>query len=92
MSTPNKFLVDDSIRNFLGFDEVTLYEKYKSSQNPLDILPFDNIFFETNIAEAKIFKGRRGGIYHNRTTAVSPGYNCVEKFTGGISWYMVNGN
>ena len=36
-----------------------------------------------------IFKGRRSGIIHKWTKAVDIGYKYVEKFVGGISWYMM---
>ena len=40
------FLPDDSIREILGFNAVTLYEKYNLSPNTVDIISFD-IFIET---------------------------------------------
>ena len=85
----NWFPLDDSIRNVLGFDAVTLYEKYNLSQNPVYILSFDNIFLETDVAHGMIFKVRRSGIFHNWTMTVDSRYKYVEKFTGGISWYMM---
>ena len=36
-----------------------------------------------------IFKGRKSNIVHNWTMTVEPGYKYVEKFFGGISWYMM---
>ena len=36
-----------------------------------------------------IFKGKRSGIIHNFTMTVNPGYNYVEKFSVGITWYMM---
>ena len=83
------FVFDDSIGNLLGFDETILYEEYNLSPNPVDILSFDNIFIETDIAQGMIFKGKRTGIIHNWTMTVDPGYKYVEKFSGGISWYMM---
>ena len=41
---------DDSMRDLLGFNETTIYEEYNLSPNPVDILSFDNIFLECNIA------------------------------------------
>ena len=35
-----------------------------------------------------IFKGRRSGIIHNWTLTVDPDFKYVEKFSGGITWYM----
>ena len=79
-------LPDDSIRNLLGFNASTIYEAYNLSPNPVDIVPFDNIFFESDIAQCLIFECRRTGNIHNWTMAVDPGYNYAEKFAGGISW------
>ena len=50
------FVFDDSIRNLLGFHETILYKEYNISPNAVDILSFDNIFLETDIARGKIFK------------------------------------
>ena len=51
-------MFDDSIRDLLGFNARTLYEEYTLSNNPVDILSFDNIFIECNIAQGMIFKGK----------------------------------
>ena len=83
------FMFDDSIKGFLGFHAITLYEKYKLSTNPVDILSFDNIFLECDIGQGMNFKGRKSKIIHNWTMTVDPGYQYVEKFSGGISWYMM---
>ena len=83
------FVFDDSIGNLLGFDETILYEEYILSPNPVDIPSFDNIFIETDIAQGMIFKGKRTGIIHNFTMDVDPGYKYIEKFPGGIQWYMM---
>ena len=83
------FLPDDSIRDLLGFNKTTIYEEYNLSPNPVDILSFDNIFLECNIAQGMIFKGRKSNMIHNWTMTVDPGYKYVENFSGGISWYMM---
>ena len=83
------FVFDDSIGSLLGFNETILWEEYNLSQNPVDILSFDNIFIETDIAQGMIFKGKRTGIIHNFTMDVDPGYKYIEKFRGGVSWYML---
>ena len=44
------FELDDSMRDLLGFNETTVYEEYNLSPIPVDILSFDNIFLECNIA------------------------------------------
>ena len=83
------FKPSDSVGSLLGFNKRTIYEEYNLSDNPVDILPFDNIFIETDIAQGVIFKGRRSGIIRNFTMDVDPGYKYIEKFRGGISWYML---
>ena len=83
------FIFDDSIRDLLGFNARTLYEDYNPSPNPVDILSFDNIFLECDIAQGMIFKGRRSGLIHNWTMTVNPEFKYVESFTGGITWYML---
>ena len=83
------FVPDDSIGSLLGFNKITIFEEYNLSQNPVDILNFDNIFIETDIAKGMIFKGKRTGIIHNFTMDVNPGYKYIEKFRGGILWYIM---
>ena len=83
------FVSDDSIGSLLGFNEILVWGKYNLSDNPVDILSFDNIFLECDIAQGMIFKGRKSNIVHNWTMSVDPGYKYVEKFSGGISWYMM---
>ena len=83
------FIPDDSIRDLIGFNKTSIYEKNNLSPRPVDIISFDNIFIETDIAKGKIFKGKRSGIIHNFTMDVEPGYKCIEKFHGGIQWYMM---
>ena len=83
------FVPDDSVGNLLGFNKTTIYEEYNLSPNPVDILSFDNIFIDTNIARGLIFKGKRTGIIHNFTMDVDPGYKYIEKFRGGVQWYMM---
>ena len=68
--------------------ETILCKEYNLSQNPVDILLFDNIFLECKIAKGMLFKGKRSGIIHNWTTTVNPGYKYVEKLSGGITGYM----
>ena len=82
-------MFDNSIRNLLGFDKTISYKEYNISPNPVDILSFDNIFIECDIAQGMLFKGRRSQKIFNWTMSVSPGYKYVEKFSGGITWYMM---
>ena len=49
------FMFDDSIRDLLGFNARTLYEQYNLSPDPVDIISFNIIFIETNIARGMIF-------------------------------------
>ena len=83
------FMHEDSMRDILGFNARTLHEEYTLSNNPVDILSFDNIFLECDIAQGTIFRGRRSGILFNWTMTVDPGYKYVERFHGGINWYMM---
>ena len=82
------FVFDDSIRSLLGFHENKLYKENNLSPNPVDILSFDNIFLETNLAQGMIVRGKRSGTIHIWTLTVDLGNKYVEKFACGISWYM----
>ena len=84
------FVFEDSIGNLLGFGETILWEEYNLSPNPVDILSFDNIFIETDIARGMNFKGRRSGIIFNFTMDTPPGYKYIHKFRSGIQWYMMD--
>ena len=81
-------MFDDRIEDFLGFNARTLYEEHTPSNNPVDNLSFDNIFIECNIAQGMIFRGKRSGVIHNFTMDVDPGYKYIEKFRGGVQWYL----
>ena len=83
------FMFDDSIKDLLGFNARTLYEEYTPSDHPVDILSVDNIFLECDTAQGMIFKGKRTGITHNFTMDVDPGYKYIEKFQGGVLYYMM---
>ena len=83
------FAHDDSIGDLLGFNKTTIIEEYNLSPNPVDILSFDNIFIETDIAKGMIFKRKRTGIIMNLTMDVDPGYKYIEKFHRGVPWYMM---
>ena len=83
------FVFDDSIGILLGFKDILVWGKYNSSDNPVDILSFDNISIETDIAKGMIFKGKRTGVIQNFTMDVNPGYKYIEKFRGGVQWYMM---
>ena len=83
------FSPDNSIGNLLGFSKTTIYEEYNISPNPVEIISFDNIFIECDIAQGMIFKGKRSGIIHNFTMDVNPGYKYIEKFRGGVLYYMM---
>ena len=49
------FKPSDSIGSLLGFNKRTIYEEYNLSDNPVDILSFENIFIETDIAQGMTF-------------------------------------
>ena len=82
-------MFDGSIRDLSRFIARTLYEEYNLSPNPVDIISFDIIFIETDIATGMIIRGQRSGIIHNWSMNVNPGYKSVEHFSGGITWYMM---
>ena len=82
-------MFDDSIRDLLGFNVRTLYEEYTLSNNPVDILSFDNIFIECDIPRGMIYRGKQSNNIHNWTMTVNPGYKYVDRFAGGITWYMM---
>ena len=84
------FIPSDSLGRLLRFGESSIYEQYNISQNPVDIISYDNIFIETNIAQGMIFRGQRTGIIFNYQMDVNPGYKYVHKFRGGVQWYMVH--
>ena len=91
-TNPNLFIdftYDNTILDLLGFNAIILEDEYNLSPHPVDILSFDNIFIECNIAQGMIFKGKRSGIIHNFTMDVDPGYKYIEKFRGGVQWYMM---
>ena len=83
------FTPNDSTRDLLGFKPKVLTEEYNLSEYPVDILSFDNIFLECNIAQGMIFRGKRSGVIHNWTMTVDPGYKYVERFYGGVQWYIM---
>ena len=83
------FTYDNTIRNLLGFNAFILEDEYNLCNNPVDILSFDNIFLECDIAQGMIYRGKRSGIIHNLTMDVDPGYKYIEKFRGGVQWYMM---
>ena len=83
-------MFDDSIGNLLGFDETILWEEYNLSPNPVDILTFDNIFVEYDIAQRMIYKAKRSFIIHNFTMYVDPGYKYTEKFQRSVARFMLD--
>ena len=83
------FASDDSFRNLLGFRETILYKEYNLSDILVDILSIDKIFLKCDLAQGMIFQGRKSNIIHNWTKTGNPGYKCVEKISGGISWYTM---
>ena len=83
------FTPSDSIRDLLGFKPKVIHEEHNLSDYPVNILSFDDIFLECDIAQGMIFKGKRSTIIHNFTMDVDPGYKYIEKFRGGIQWYMM---
>ena len=46
-------------------------------------------FFETDIAQGMTLKSNRSAINHNFTMDVDPGYKYIEKYRGGVQWFMM---
>ena len=80
---------DDGIGDLLGFNASTIYEEYNLSPILADIISFDNIFLETDIAKWMTFKGKISGIKHNFTMDVHPALKYFEKIPWGKQWYMM---
>ena len=83
------FRTNDSIRNLLGFNATTIYEKYNLSHNPLDILSFAKTLINTDNAQDMIFRSKRSRVIHNCSMSVDPCYKHTEKFRGGNIWFMM---
>ena len=60
--------------DILRVDPVVTYEKYSLSPKPVNKIPFEQIFVETDNTQGIIFKGRRSGRIHNFTKNIGPGY------------------
>ena len=83
-------MFDDNIGNLQGYIETIIHEEYNLSPNPVEILSFDNFFIHIDIARGMIIRDKRSVIFHNFTMDVDTGYKYIEKFRGGIQWYMMN--
>ena len=66
------FMFNDSIRDLLRFNARTLYQQYNLSLDPVDIILFNNITIEADIAKGMIFKSKRSGTIMNLIMSVSP--------------------
>ena len=51
------------------------------------LITFSNL--ETDLAQGMTFKGKRSGLSHSFFMDVDPGYKHIEKFRGGMQWYMM---
>ena len=83
------FLPDDSINDLLEFIKKTIFKECNLSSNSVDILSFDNMTLECDIAQGMIFKGKGSGIVHNFTMDVDTGYKIIEKFRGAVQWRVM---
>ena len=82
------FIPDDSIGDLSGCNKTSIYGEYHLSLNLVDILSFDKIFPECDIAQGMIFRGKRSGTFHNFFMDVDVRYKCIERFRGGVQWCM----
>ena len=78
------------IRDLLGFKPKVVPDECILSDYPVDILSFDNIFLECDIAQGMIFRGKRSGIIRNFMMDVDPGYKNIEKTKGGVPIRLQN--
>ena len=85
----NRFYTNQNYTRYSRFWKKIINEEINFSENPVEIISFDNLFIETNIAKGLIINGKRNGIIHNFTKDLNPGYRFIEKFRGGIQWYML---
>ena len=83
------FTQNETIREVLGFKSKRISKEINNSDYPVDIISFDNIFIETDIALGMIINGKRTGVIHNFTMDVNPGDRYIEKFHSGIQWFMM---
>ena len=83
------FTQNETIREVLGCKSKRISNEINNSDYPVDIISFDNIFIQTDIALGMLINGKRSGIIHNFTMDVDPGYRYIEKFRSGITWYMM---
>ena len=83
------FVPDDNIGDLLGFNATTIYEGHNLSLNPVEIISFDNISFECDVAQRMIYRVKGIVIIHNFTMDVDPGYKFIAKFRGGVQLYMM---
>ena len=84
-----EFTHGGTIRNILGFDSRLVNKKYNLSDHLVDIISFDNIFVECDIAQGMVINGKRTRVIHNFTMDVNPAYKYIEKFRGGIMWFIM---
>ena len=81
------FVQEANLRDVSGFKPRVIHEEYKVSQNPVDILSFDNSFLETEIANGTLIEGKLARVIHNFTMDLDPGYKYIEKFSGTTMAY-----
>ena len=80
---------DKTIREVLGFKSKIINKEINNSDYPVNIISFDNIFIEADIALGMLINGKRSGIIHNFTMDVDPGNRYIEKFRLGFTWHMM---
>lgn len=78
-SMPVNFEPDDSIRDILGFDKVTLsaYEKHESNR-PVNISKVSVMQVECNIATGSFKNGQPAHVLHEFYPHVPPGFKIIE--------------
>ena len=79
----------DTLRNLTGL--VQLYYMKNTTHQMNMLIHFQLIIFSAKLnIHGIIFEGKRSGEVHNFTTIVSPVHKNIEKFRGGIPWFMID--
>ena len=83
------FTYAGTIRIIPGFDATKVSENYKLSDHPVDIISFDNIFVECEVAQGMIINGKINRVIHKFMMDVNPRDKYIEKFRGWIMRFMM---
>ena len=83
------FVEDNTLRDLLAFQLRVIHGNKNLSEKPVDILSFDNIFLEKNIAQGMIFESKRSGSNHKFIVGLHGQYKNIKNLQGGFGWFLV---